>query len=73
MTGGERLSLSVTPETCAGTGVCTFYAAGTFELDDDGRVSIVDEHGDPDDDIRNAVEACPTRSLRLGPSGGGRP
>lgn len=59
------MSIDVTPSTCAGTGMCTFYAPGTFGLDDDGRVTVLDERGDPPGDVRNAAEACPTRSIRL--------
>lgn len=66
MTRDERPRLRVTPETCAGTGVCSFYASHTFELDGEGKVAVRAEHGDPEDAIRNAAEACPTRSIRLG-------
>lgn len=59
--------LSVRPETCAGTGICTFYAAGTFELDDDGKVSVLDEDADSPHDVRNAADACPTRSITVEP------
>lgn len=63
--GTEPSRVSVTPETCAGSGVCTFYAANTFELDQAGKVSIVTEHADSVDDLRNAAEACPTRSIKV--------
>lgn len=63
MNAGPRIV--VTPETCAGTGICTFYATNTFDLDDDGRVTLVDAHADAPADLRNAAEACPTRSIRL--------
>ncbi|RSN66790.1 ferredoxin [Actinomadura sp. WAC 06369] len=63
----EAAAIWVTPETCAGTGMCGFYAPDTFGLDDDGRVTILDERGDPPADVRNAAEACPTRSIRLRP------
>lgn len=67
--GNDHLRISVTPETCAGTGVCTFYAAKTFELDEAGKASIVADDGDTAEDLRNAAEACPTRSIRLAPAG----
>lgn len=61
----DRTRVRVTPDTCAGTGVCTFYASNTFGLDDAGRVTVVAEYGDPDSDVRNAAEACPTRSIHV--------
>ncbi|MGC7101527.1 ferredoxin [Amycolatopsis lurida] len=65
-----RTGVRVTPDTCAGTGVCTFYATNTFGLDDAGKVTVLAEHGDPDSDIRNAAEACPTRSIQVDPHQG---
>lgn len=66
-TADAGTDVEVAPETCAGTGMCGFYAPGTFGLDDDGKVTILDERGDPPADVRNAAEACPTRSIRLRP------
>ena len=72
MTGEQRTwTVEVDRTTCLGTGVCCFYAPGTFDLDDDGRSMVVDQHADPDDAVRNAVEACPTRSLRIVDRGAG--
>jgi ferredoxin len=60
--------VEVSPSTCLGTGLCTFYAPGTFDLDDDGQVMLLDtgaEGTDSPADIANAAEACPTGSIRL--------
>jgi ferredoxin len=66
MSSHERSwTIEVDRSTCLGTGVCCFYAPSTFDLDDDGRSTVVDQHGDPEDAVRNAVEACPTRSVRI--------
>lgn len=62
----EELRINVMPKTCAGTGICTFYAANTFALDESGRVSVLANPGDSAEEVRNAAEACPTRSIRLG-------
>jgi ferredoxin len=58
-------SIEVDRELCMGSGVCTLYAPGTFAQDDAAKAIVVDPAGDPLDVIRNAVEACPTRALRL--------
>ena len=66
MSGPDRAwTIEVDQTTCLGTGVCCFYAPATFDLDDEGRSMVVDQHGDPDDAVRNAVEACPTHSVRI--------
>ncbi|WP_181782401.1 ferredoxin [Pseudonocardia pini] len=67
----EELShVEITPATCLGSGLCTFYAADTFDLDDEGRVRLVGDVDTGSDEIANAVEACPTRSIRIVPHSG---
>ena len=58
-------TVEVDRSRCLGTGVCCFYAPGTFDLDEEGRSFVVDREADPDDALRNAVEACPTRALSI--------
>jgi ferredoxin len=57
--------VQVDRDVCLGTGVCCFYAPATFDLDEEGRSFVVDQDGDPDEAVRNAVEACPTRALLI--------
>ncbi len=59
--------ISVDRERCLGSGACIVYAPNTFAHDDQAKAIVVDPDGDPIDAIRNAVEACPTRALRLAP------
>ena len=51
-------------ELCAGTGSCAFLAPGTFDVDDEGKVVILDG-ADPEEDVRAAVDSCPQRALSL--------
>jgi len=52
-------------DKCMGSGNCAFHAPNTFDIDDDMKVVIVDPHGDPDDQLRHAVEGCPTLALSI--------
>jgi ferredoxin len=52
-------------EICMGSGMCFMYAPGTFDIDDSAKSVVKDVNGDPMDSIRTAIEACPTRALRL--------
>jgi len=61
----DAIEITVNPPTCAGTAVCAFYAPGTFDLDDHGKVQLIGTGTDPASDVINAAEACPTRSIRL--------
>ena len=57
--------ISVDRERCLGSGLCIVYAPRTFAHDDETKAVVVDASGDPVEAIRNAVEACPTRALRV--------
>jgi ferredoxin len=48
-----------------GSGMCVMYAPATFAHDDQTKAIVLDPQGDPIDQIRIAVEACPTGALRL--------
>ena len=58
-------SVEVDRELCMGSGMCIVYAPGTFAHDEHTKAIVIDPAGDPADAIRNAVEGCPTRALRL--------
>jgi ferredoxin len=48
-----------------GSGLCITYAPGAFEHDDEARAVLrIPATGDLDE-IRSAVEACPTGAIQL--------
>ena len=57
--------ISVDRERCLGSGLCIVYAPRTFAHDEETKAVVVDANGDPVEAIQNAVEACPTRALRV--------
>ena len=61
------MRVEVDRDKCASTGGCEAMAPDVFEIGDDGElVVLIPEPGDVDlPDVRNAVQACPTRALRL--------
>jgi ferredoxin len=54
-------------ERCVGSGSCELLAPAVFEVDDDGVLALL--RPEPADDelaeVRDAVQACPTRALTL--------
>ncbi|MFC1405276.1 MULTISPECIES: ferredoxin [Streptacidiphilus] len=63
--------LTVDRDRCMGSGQCTFYAPNTFDLDDLSIAVVIDQHGDGEDEIKMAIDVCPTRSIaRSGANGG---
>jgi ferredoxin len=52
-------------EICMGSGMCYMYAPNTFDIDDSAKSVVKKVDGDSIETIRTAIEACPTRALRL--------
>jgi ferredoxin len=59
--------ITVDRDRCIGSGMCVVYAPGTFAHDDAAMVFVLDAPTDPLDEIRTAVDACPTGALQLEP------
>ncbi len=57
--------IEIDRDACMGSGVCTVYAAATFEIDDETKSTVADPAGDPIDRIEQAVAGCPTRAITL--------
>jgi ferredoxin len=57
--------ISIDREVCMGSGVCVVYAASTFTQDGESKAVLVDQVADSIEQIRTAVEACPTGALSL--------
>ncbi len=62
---GGVLRISIDRDVCIGSGVCLVYAAGTFTHDGDSKAVLIDPITDSVEDIRIAVEACPTGALSI--------
>jgi ferredoxin len=54
-------------ERCVGSGSCEALAPAVFEVDDDGVLALLRPEPADDElaDVRDAVQACPTRALTL--------
>jgi ferredoxin len=59
------LTISIDRDLCIGSGVCLVYASGTFVHDSESKAVLVDPITDPSEQIRIAVEACPTGALSI--------
>lgn len=59
----QRKRIAADREICIGSGNCVFYAAETFDLDDDDRAIIVNPSGDDPDKQAMAVQNCPSGAL----------
>lgn len=61
--------IEIDRDLCMGSGQCVFYAPRTFDQDDTTIAIVADADGDPADDIRTAVNTCPTRALSFDEDG----
>jgi len=59
------LEISINRDTCMGSGNCSFWAPGVFDLDDDGIAIVVDVHAQPEDKIVLAGQGCPTKAISI--------
>jgi ferredoxin len=59
------LEISIDRDACMGSGNCSFWAPGVFELDDDGIAYVVDPTASPEDKIILAAQGCPTQAITL--------
>jgi ferredoxin len=66
----SRYEIRVDRARCMSNGSCTYYAPQTFDTDAEGKVVLL-EGRDPDDRIRVAADACPSRAIQLLERAGG--
>ena len=48
-----------------GSGNCSFWAPGVFDLDDEGVAVVIDAAAAPEEKIILAAQGCPTQAIRL--------
>ena len=59
------LEIEVDRELCMGSGNCSFWAPGVFDLDDDGIAVVLDPDAQPEEKIVLAAQGCPTQAITL--------
>ena len=59
------MEITIDRDTCMGSGNCSFWAPGVFDLDDEGIAIVLDPAAAPIDKIRLAEQGCPTRAITL--------
>ena len=59
------LSIEINRELCMGSGNCSFWAPGVFDLDDDGVAIVTDPTGEPEEKVILAARGCPTQAIAV--------
>lgn len=63
------LSIEINRDVCMGSGNCSFWAPGVFDLDDDGVAIVTDAAGESEDKIILAAQGCPTQAITVSRDG----
>jgi ferredoxin len=50
-------------DICTSCGLCNELAPNTFGLDDDEIAYVIDQAGDPVEDIQEAIDGCPVECI----------
>lgn len=59
------IEVTVDRDVCLGSGLCVMYAPHAFAQDEQAKSFVHDVSASGLEDIRTAVEACPTGALSL--------
>lgn len=59
------MKVVVNRDLCIGAAPCVAIAGAVFQLDEEGKAIVIDEHGMDDETIKLAAEACPVRAIFL--------
>ncbi len=50
---------------CISTGSCVNLAGLTFKLEEDGKVGLIDQDGNSDEEKTMAARACPVMAIKI--------
>jgi ferredoxin len=59
------LEIKIDREKCMGSGNCSFWAEGVFDLDDEGIAVVLDPGACPEEKIVLAMQGCPTQAISV--------
>jgi ferredoxin len=59
------LKIEIDRDACMGSGNCSFWAPGVFDLDADGIAVVLDTEDPPEDKVVLAAQGCPTQAIRV--------
>lgn len=57
--------IEIDQEACVGDQLCCEIAPGTFRIGADGKTGVVNQEGDPSQDILSAAKSCRLDAITL--------
>lgn len=59
------MKVTVDRNLCIGAAPCVAVAGSVFQLDEEGKAIVIDEHGADDETTTLAAQACPVLAIFL--------
>lgn len=59
------IEITIDRDLCMGSGNCSFWAPGVFDLDDDGVATVVDIEAQTAEKVILAAQGCPTQAIAV--------
>lgn len=59
------MRIEINRDLCIGAASCVVIAPGTFEMDDENKVILIDAQGNDAQTILEAAQSCPTAAITL--------
>lgn len=56
-------TLKIDENTCIGCGLCVTLAPKTFRMDEDNKAEVINQAGDPEEKIQEAIDSCPVTAI----------
>jgi ferredoxin len=60
-----KYKVEIDREKCIGATTCTALAGLTFKMGEDGKVEIIDQDGNSDDEKLTAAQSCPVMAIKI--------
>ena len=61
----STIEIHIDRDKCMGSGNCSYWAPGIFDLDDDGIAVVVRDPSGHDDRVELAAQHCPTAAITV--------
>lgn len=58
--------LYVNEDACIGCGACVSIDPEHFDFNDDGLSEVISQENIESEDVKNALESCPTNAIKYG-------
>ncbi len=59
------MKITLKRDKCISAATCVAIAPDVFELDEEGKVKLKDEHGADEQTILDAARSCPTQAIEI--------